>query len=291
MLLIYTLGEEFPFFLFHQKDFKMTTMVIYNENVLESFMAAACIASIMPVTVSECKSVMSLDYDLYVWIGVVPTYQYFPSEPIETVNKAIHISICNVEPKSDKTNWVKSTKFVYGSEDSASLASEVQSYGARNLVERSLMFFNKSPVEFIGVIDMIDQFYLVNAPLENLEMTALNAKEALHCLKGRESYSFIPYSTDSASDAEEAYINLVDNAREALKHRSVFTRTSTTTIDPKAKKIYTFFEHQHWWFIQRRLSWQGLCYRNITVSLTGTIMLSDVKFTEDFKHLQPVVMH
>jgi hypothetical protein len=56
MLLIYTFGEEFPFFLYHQKDFNMTTMVIYNENVLESFMAAACIASIMPVTVSECKS-------------------------------------------------------------------------------------------------------------------------------------------------------------------------------------------------------------------------------------------
>ena len=79
MLLIYTFGEEFPFFLYYQKDFYMKTMVIYNENVLESFMAAACIASIMPVTVSECKSVISLDYDQYVWIGVVPTYQYFPS--------------------------------------------------------------------------------------------------------------------------------------------------------------------------------------------------------------------
>ena len=291
MLLIYTFGEEFPFFLYYQKDFDMKTMVIYNENVLESFMAAACIASIMPVTVSESKSVMSLDYDLYVWIGVVPTYQYFPSEPIETVNKAIHISICNVEPKSDKTNWVKSTKFVYGSEDSASLASEVQSYGARNLVERSLMFFNKHPVEFIGVIDMINHFYNVSTPLENLQMTALNAKEALHCLKSKESYSFIPYNVESLAAAEEAYEELVAVAANALKHRSVFTRANTVTIDPKAKKVYTFFEHQHWWFIQRRLSWQGLCYRNITVSLTGTIMLSDVKFTEDFKHLQPVVMH
>lgn len=271
----------------------MIPTIVYDENILESFMAAAIVASETRVKVVERKSLMKAIGDFWFWCNVIPTKDNFQQSTPEVIKSKRHVVIANPDKNTPLGNVIPGALFVHGTEDSKGQTAPVK-YGSMNVLERSMAFFNINQTKHIGVIDMVRNFYKKEATVEELAMCVLNAKEALHCLKAGEPYKFIIENPEAVETALAEMAEMQSMVREILDGRCLSQEVSSVDMASNVKKpmkLLTFFENKHWWYIQRSLKLQGIHYRNFTCGLTGNVVISDTNYVEDYKNLSPVVVH
>lgn len=272
---------------------KLKTVVVYDTNNLESLLAAACLASVTDITPCDCRGLPPLA-EAYVWIGVIPTVYYFANRDPADYKDATHHAIVNIN-STKGLKLISLPKVIYNAqstipESDAESASAVvvRGYGARGLLERALLHFNINPESFSHLVYMPKNFYLPGASLELLQSVALNAKEALRCLANRETlYIPIPYSSNCAKEAEDAFAEYDAMAKTAINNRCSLDWIKVHETG-KAKNVMTFYEQTLWWFIRRRLVRNDFIVRNISLSVTGAIVSSELPYTHNIRVTDPV---
>lgn len=262
----------------------MSIAIIYDENILDSFMAAASVASVVDCHVYERKDRPKTYCDTYLWIGVVPTNHYFYVDDLEIMKSKTNVSIVGDIASDTHFDILDNLIFMRNSESELEF---VTNYGQKTLVEKALAFFDISPAKFCGVVDMVRNFYKKDLSIESIENSVLNAEEALHCLKNKEPYSYIEFNPESCDTASEVYQRNIKEAGRAISYRSSVVNIKS---DNKTDFVYTLYEHRLLWLIKRRFITTNRNFRNISVSGTGTVILGNVHIRKEFDHLKPVFL-
>ena len=274
----------------------MSTVLVFDSNNLQSLMAAAAIASIRDVIPYDCRSMLP-EADHYVWLGVVPTVHYFGDIPPKVYNAARHTAIVNLTTTQGlKDIAIKDVEYTYATtmeeKDEVIVGiTVVNTYGSKGLLERALLFFGEDPGNFSHLVYMLTEFYTPNAPIELLQLVALNAKEAYYCLTNKNNlFTPISLNVESLASAEEAYAEYDSVAKVVLIDRWTTNWVKTKGSD-QPKTVMTFYEQSLWWFIRRRILRQDLVLRNVSLSATGTIVTSTLAYTHGIRGSDPVIVY
>lgn len=266
-------------------------VVIYDENNLDSTLAAACYASIAGVKVFENKDIIKnfpdFEIEEYLWVGTFPTRNHFSKKHNGSYLKSKHTAILNTY-SCRHDDLVPGSKFIRCRNEE--LEYEPFSYGEKTLVERLTVSEGINPENFIGVISMIKEFEKSSTSIEDIMFTALNMKEALLCLKQNTPYQFIPFSEKFLEAAKEVYTEISQTAKNIIDNRSVINRV-VEKKDLSSFKLYSFYEHSNFWFIRKLMNNVKAKYCNISVSVTGVVVMSNVKITNSVTFLNPVTVN
>lgn len=263
-------------------------VVIYDENNLDSTLAVACYASIIGVKVFEAKEVIKDfpegEIDEYIWVGVFPTRNHFSRKHDGSYLKSKHTAILNAYGCTHD-DLIPGTEFIHCRNEE--LEYEPFSYGEKTLVERLTVSEGINPENFIGVISMIKEFEKNNTDIEDIMFAVLNMKEALLCLKQNSPYQFIPYNEKFLEAAKEAYEEISSNTKDIIDNRSVIDKLIEKKNE-KSFKLYSFYEQTNFWFIRKLMDNAKAKYRNISVSVTGVVVTSNVEITTRVDFPNPV---
>lgn len=265
-------------------------VIIYDENNLDSTLAAACYASIARVKVFENKDIIKdfpeSEIEEYLWVGTFPTRNHFSRKHDGSYLKSKHTAILNTYScKHD--DLIPGAEFIYCRNEG--LEYEPFSYGEKTLVERLTVSENINPENFIGVISMIKEFEKSNTSIEDIMFTVLNMKEALLSLKQNTQYQFIPFSEKFLEAAKDVYTEISQTAKNIIDNRSVIDKI-VEKKDLMSFKLYSFYEQSNFWFIRKLMDNAKAKYCNISVSVTGVVVMSNVEITNSVTFLIPVTV-
>lgn len=272
----------------------MKTVLVYDSNNLDSLMGAACVASVHDVIPCDCRSFPPMA-DKYVWLGVIPTIRHFPNIQREAISK-VHSVIARVSSIKDlEKHQLPDVDYLYSltneNTESVSFSKLVNNYGERTLTERVLIHFNIDPESFTWVIYAIKEFYKLETPIELIHAMALNAKEALHCLETQDApYMTIPYRDGFIELAAEIYEEYDRHAKRIIKDRGQMSWIQTRDGGNRIN-VFTFYEQTLWWFIKRRFFNQKVILRNVSVSATGTQVISELPYLDGIYGTNPVFVY
>lgn len=263
-------------------------VVIYDENNLDSTLAAACYASIARVRVFENKDIIKnfpdFEIEEYLWVGTFPTRNHFSKKYDGSYLKSKHTAILNTYSCSHD-DLIPGSEFIRCRNEE--LEYEPFSYGEKTLVERLTVSENINPENFIGVISMIKEFEKSSTSIEDIMFTLLNMKEALLCLKQNSPYQFIPYGIEFLEAAKEAHVEIFEHAKDVIDNRSIIDQL-VEKKNEKSFKLYSFYEQSNFWFIRKMMDNAKAKYRNISVSATGVNIISNVEITSVVNFPSPV---
>lgn len=263
-------------------------VVIYDENNLDSTLAAACYASISGIKVFENKDIIKDFFDdeieEYLWVGTFPTRNHFARKHDGSYLKSKHTAILNTYG-CNHDDLIPGAEFIHCRNEE--LEYEPFSYGEKTLVERLTVSEGINPENFIGVISMIKEFEKDNASIEDIMFTVLNMKEALLSLKQNSPYQFIPFSEKFLEAAKEVYTEISETAKNIIDNRSVIDMLIEKK-DEKSFKLYSFYEQANFWFIRKLMDNAKAKYRNVSVSVTGVVVMSNVEITTRVEFPNPV---
>lgn len=264
----------------------MKTVIIYDENNLDSTMTAACIASFRDVETCERKGFPDQEADRYIWVGVYPTRRFFPSLKLGEIKNKTHIAFVNVPEKSElHRDVIQGVEFIHSS-DEAKPFSVTTVFGQKTFLERLMLYWNQDPEVFSNVLVLIKSFYESKTSQELLWLTCLNMREALFCLENKQTYSPIAMGSEILSEAELCFSEL-----DYLSTKVINTRGTHERVEDKkqqAYNYYTYYEPSHWWFIRRRFFRDNAITRNVSLAATGTVVTSDNFYPAGLEHLNPV---
>lgn len=266
--------------------------VIYDENNLDSIFAAACLASVKDVKVFEQKEVIPNfsvgEVEEYLWIGVIPTRHHFALRTTGEFTKVPHTALVNTHGKVVHPDIVPNLSVIH-SRNEKNLEYELFSYGEKTLTERVLVTEGINPESFIGVISLIKEFYKDSSTdILDTMFTVLNVKEALISLKQKTLFCFIPTTKLVFMEAaNDLYTEMKAWAQDVINNRSRVENV-VSKKDHKELKLYNFYEHENFWFIQKILNNAKVLYRNISVTATGTVVTSNAEITSQVNFSIPV---
>lgn len=265
----------------------MKSVLVYDQNNLESILAAACAVSTGGHTACEIRS-FPPEADQYLWVGCVPTEEHVRNDP--TIRERVHIVFADLVSKKSIGKFViPNVTFYHSVEDQSEKITADRTYGKVTLIERVLSFLQEDLGKFVRPIMYAKEFYSVKASEDLLHEIALNVKEALFCLKSQKEV-YMPISiTGAEEDAFRAYKDLIEIAKSAIDHRS--HRAWFTTQHKERVQIFTFYEQENWWFTRRRLWLGSMIHRNITMSATGTMVSTNAQYLEALPQRDPVFLY
>ena len=118
--------------------------------------------------------------------------------------------------------------------------------------------------------------------------TTLNAKEALLSLKQKTLFCFIPTTKLVFMEAaNDLYTEMKLWAQGVIDNRSRVENV-VSKKGHNELKLYNFYEHENFWFIQKILNNAKVLYCNISVTATGTVVISNAEITSQVNFSIPV---
>ena len=264
----------------------MKTVIIYDENSLDSTLTAACIASFRNVETCERKGFPDPKADRYIWIGVYPTRNFFPSLNLEEIKRKSHVAFVKVPENTPvHRDVIQGTDFVHSSDEVRSFTVTTV-FGEKTFLERLMLYWNQDPEVYSNVVVLIKNFYESKTAQELLWLTCLNMREALYCLENKQIYIPITMNPEVLMDAELCFSQL-----DYLSTKVINTRGTQERIEDKKQQVYncyTYYEPSNWWFIRRRFFHGNTVTRNVSLAATGTVVTCDNFYPVDLEYLNPV---
>ena len=266
----------------------MPTIIVYDQNSIESILAAACVVSMGGYKACELRSFPPLA-DSYIWIGCAPVTAHGLNN--RDILRSKHtVFMDSASKKALVESVIPGVEFLHSGEDKEEqVLSTDRVYGKASLIERVLAYIGEDSGKFVRPILYATEFYKADTKEDLLHEIALNVKEALFCLRS-DTEVYMPVKvTGSSEDAYNAYQELVDISKAAIDHRS--HRARITGQDGSHHEVFTFFEHEHFWFIRRRFWMTGKIHRNVSVSATGTIVSTNAPYLDAIPSSTPVFVY
>ena len=271
----------------------MKTILVYDENIVDSLMTAACLSSIMDLGVVERKAFPPDNGDRYIWVGVIPTRGFFPFKKVWK-NSSEHFVICRKSDSRDYPEILPDVVFVHSltnnETDEVKHSCRAIPYGERTLLERSLIFFGKDPETFVSISHLLRVFQDPKAAIEDVALLVLNALRASECLEAGEVFSPLSATQENL----EISLKELDKLNYLAKKKcsgSVIHDSIEHIRTKKSVRLATMYENTGWWFFKRRLELSGFKARNVSVAATGTVVYGDVVYLLDLEHLKPTYVN
>lgn len=248
------------------------TILVYNPANMEAVLATAIIKQHYPqVEIHEAGMDLPTTGATYLWLGVAPTTNMFPStHGLGVWRSAEHFVAASNQPVRQFK-----VKMLYVGQHAVH-NEEVNHEPSENMTGYILHFLGIQDTKYSGLVHLVHRFYDRKMDIDTLAYIYDGVKRAQLSLTTGE-FSISPPCIEQV----ESYMVAVQNAKKALNNSYT---VRDLIVDKKRSKVILTCNTKDFWITRRLTSFSYQNYANSVMMLNGPSVQTNLNVTKLFKH-------